>query len=345
MGEAKACSAGGEVTLTLSLAQKHLWEIGAGRLYDLELTYGEDVVKSYFGLRDVRMDGYKFLLNGKSVFQRLVLDQGFYPDGIYTAPSDEALQGDILRAQAVGFNGARLHEKVFEERFLYHCDRLGYIVWGEYPNWGLDVNYPDSVYPVLAEWMEEMERDFNHPAIIGWCPFNETTVEQCRSVLEAVYLATKALDKTRPCIDTSGYFHVKTDIYDVHDYDQDPATFKARYDQLLNGSAYHDRHSRHQPYEIGLPFFVSEYGGIAWDTKGNGWGYGVAPKSKEEFLARLKGLTDALLQNPCIFGYCYTQLTDIEQEQNGIYTYEREEKFPPEVLREIFGGKAVIEDV
>lgn len=344
MGVAVAKSAGGQLSVTLPLAEKHLWEVGCGRLYDLELSFGEDLVKSYFGLREVRMDGYKFLLNGRSVFQRLVLDQGFYPDGIYTAPSDEALCADITRSLAVGFNGARLHEKVFEERFLYHCDRLGYIVWGEYPNWGLDVNYADSVYPVLYEWLEEVERDFNHPALIGWCPFNETTVEQYKPVLKAIYLATKALDKTRPCIDTSGYFHVLTDIYDVHDYDQDPVTFKARYDQLVGGGEYHDRHSRNQPYTVGMPFFVSEYGGIAWDTKGNGWGYGNAPKTKEEYLTRLKGLTDALLQNPCMFGYCYTQLTDVEQEQNGIYTYDRREKFPAEVLREIFGGKAAIEE-
>ena len=194
MGAASVKAEGGLVRLHLPLQETHLWELGCGRLYDLKLTYGEDKVQSYAGLRSVRLDGYRFLLNGKSVFQRTVLDQGFYPDGIYTAPSDQALENDIHLSMACGFNGARLHEKIFEERFLYHCDRLGYMVWGEFPNWGLDVTRPDAVYSVLPEWLEEMERDFNHPALIGWCPFNETWDRDHRkqddNVLRAVFLAT-----------------------------------------------------------------------------------------------------------------------------------------------------------
>ena len=120
------------------------------------------------------ISGEKVLINGKSVFQRLVLDQGFYPDGIYTASTDEALEIDVKLSMAAGFNGARLHEKVFEPRFLYHCDRLGYLVWGEQGNWGMDPSAPDGLKNFLPEWMEAVERDFNHPAIIGWCPFNET---------------------------------------------------------------------------------------------------------------------------------------------------------------------------
>ncbi len=344
VGSAETVCESGTVALTLPLSEKHLWEVGKGRLYDLELTFREDRVKSYFGLRDVRMDGYKFLLNGKSVFQRLVLDQGFYPDGIYTAPSDEALRADVERSLAVGFNGARPHEKVFEERFFYHCDKLGYLVWGEYPNWGLEDGLTASAYPLLCEWIEELKRDFNHPSIIGWCPYNETSVQRYRPGIRTVYRTTKALDPTRPCIDTSGYFHVETDIYDVHDYDQNPESFKKRYDQILNYGEYHDRHSHNQPYPIGMPFFVSEYGGIRWTADQSGWGYGEAPRTEEEFLTRLKGLTDALLQNPCILGYCYTQLTDVEQEQNGIYTYDRREKFPAEQLYPIFAGKAAIEE-
>ena len=200
MACAEADCANGTVTLTLRLQEKQLWEIGNGRLYDLELSFGDDNVKSYFGLRDVRIDGYKFLLNGRSVFQRLVLDQGFYPDGIYTAPSDEALEADVLRSQAVGFNGARPHEKVFEERFLYHCDRLGYIVWGEYPNWGLNDGLKESGYPILTEWLEEMERDFNHPSIIGWCPYNETSVQRYRPGIRSV-----CLDEIRELKVTGGF--------------------------------------------------------------------------------------------------------------------------------------------
>ena len=168
VGSVSAGAAQGELNLALQVSEIHLWEVGAGRLYDLELTFGEDSVHSYFGLRSVQLEGMKFLLNGKSVFQRLILDQGFYPDGIYTAPSDAALEKDITMSMDMGFNGARPHEKIFEERYFYHCDRHGYLVWGEFPNWGLDHSNPRSVFSILPEWLEEVERDRNHPSIIGW---------------------------------------------------------------------------------------------------------------------------------------------------------------------------------
>lgn len=334
-------------TFTIKLNEKHLWDIGCGNLYDITFTFGEDRVKSYFGLREVRLDGHKFRINGRSVFQRLVLDQGFYPDGIYTAPDDKALQNDIKLSLAVGFNGARLHEKIFEERFLYHADRLGYLVWGEFPNWGLDSSYADSIYGILPEWVEEVQRDFNHPAIIGWCPYNETWDENGRKqyddALNIVYKTTKALDPTRPCIDTSGNYHVATDIFCVHDYEQNPEIFKENYDKLMTDGTLYDRHAERQTYN-GEATFVSEYGGIQWSQDKNSWGYGTSPKSAEEFLERFKGLTDALLDNSEMFGLCYTQLTDVEQEQNGLYTYDREPKFDPAFFYKVLRRKAAIED-
>ena len=349
-GTASINCAGGQAVLTLNLTEKHLWEVNVGGLYDLKLTYGDDVVNSYFGLRSIAYRDHKFFLNGKSVFQRLILDQGFYPDGIYTAPSDDELIADIDRSMAMGFNGARLHEKIFEERFLYHADRKGYLVWGEFPNWGLDHSYADSIYGILPEWLEEVERDFNHPAIIGWCPFNETWDmngrRQWNDVLNLVYNATKSADPTRPCIDTSGNYHVdKTDVYDVHDYEQDPAKFAEHFSDYNEfGTMSNGLGNRRQHYDGKTPFFVSEYGGIRWTDKQDGWGYGNAPKTEEEFLARLKGLTDVLLDDDRIFALCYTQLTDVEQEQNGLYTYDRRPKFDPEVVHAIFSRKAAIED-
>lgn len=349
-GAASHISGGGTAVLTVNLQEKHLWEVGNGRLYDLVLKYDRDVVKSYFGLRSLQLEGRKFLINGKSVFQRLVLDQGFYPDGIYTAPSDVELENDIRRSLAMGFNGARLHEKIFEERFLYYCDLHGYIVWGEFPNWGLDHSYADSIYGVLPEWLEEVDRDFNHPAIVGWCPFNETWDQNYRKqfdeLISTVYKATKVVDPTRPCIDTSGHFHVVTDIYDLHDYEQDPAAFAEHYKELgkTNKFNFPQAMEDRQSYDGKSPFFVSEYGGIGWNTKGKAWGYGNIPESPETFLKRLKGLTDVLLDNEKMFGFCYTQLTDVEQEQNGLYTYDRKPKFSPEIIREIFSRKAAIEE-
>ncbi len=360
MGQAKAEKAAGELKLALKLDEIHLWEPGAGRLYDLELSFGEDLVHSYFGLRSIRLDGYKFLINEKSVFQRLILDQGFYPDGIYTAPTDAALERDIDMCMALGFNGARLHEKIFEERFLYHCDRKGYLVWGEYPNWGLNHSRPEALISFLPEWLEELERDRNHPAIIGWCPFNETWDceghPQYKGFLSTVYRVTKAVDPSRPCIDTSGNIHEETDIFDVHDYIQDPGVFKSHYDRLMtDGELYdylgqtHNGYANRQFYDGGITF-VSEYGGIRWaagekdENQRGSWGYGKDVQGMEDFKNRFKGLTDALLDNSRMFGFCYTQLTDVEQEQNGLYTYDRRCKFDPQWIRSVVARKAAIED-
>ena len=361
MGEAIAVNAAGERKVAIRLEELHLWEPGAGRLYDLELSFGDDLVHSYFGMRSIRLEGYKFLINEKSVFQRLILDQGFYPDGIYTAPTDAALERDIDMCMELGFNGARLHEKIFEERFLYHCDRKGYLVWGEYPNWGLDHSNPAALTYFLPEWLEELERDRNHPAIIGWCPFNETWDFEGRpqypGFLSAVYRATKAVDPSRPCIDTSGNCHEETDIFDVHDYNQDPVTFKANYDRLMSEGFLYDqlsqnpgnRHANRQFYNGGITF-VSEYGGIRWaagekdENQRGSWGYGKDVEGLEDFQYRFKGLTDALLDNDRMFGFCYTQLTDVEQEQNGLYTYDRRCKFDPEWVRSVVARKAAIED-
>lgn len=368
VGEAALSVEDGFFTAQLDLSETHLWEPGKGGLYTLLLSFGEDRVKSYFGLRTAKFQGRKFLLNGKSLFQRFVLDQGFYPDGIYTAPTEEDLVKDIQLSFAAGFNGARLHEKVFEARFLYHCDRLGYLVWGEYPNWGLDHAHPLSTETYLNQWSEAVERDFNHPAIIGWCPFNETwgyrEEREKNALLSSLYKLTKRLDPTRPCIDSSGNYRVLSEVYDIHDYDQDTQSFQARWDGLTDriretggvipaedpffNSAPEGPSGRapffNQPYD-NQPIFVSEYGGIRWpDDTVEGWGYGNAPATPEEFFARYKGLTEALLNNPEIFGFCYTQLYDVEQEVNGLYTYGRAQKFDIGLIQKINQQKAAIED-
>lgn len=350
---------GNVARIVLNLNEKHLWEAGCGRLYDISVTLSgkdgiSDSFRGYFGLREVGLDEYGMTLNGKTFFGRWVLDQGFYPDGIYTAPSDEALKDDIIKSLQLGFNGARLHQKVFEPRFLYWADRLGYTVWGEHGNWGLDVSDSGAVTRFLPEWLEAVERDFSHPSLIGWCPFNETWdntetgKRQCDDVLKTVYLATKSADPTRPVIDTSGNYHVVSDIFDVHDYEQDPAKFTENYAHIDEGIV-NDQINRKTPKRQtypGGPVFMSEYGGIKWDVSSgeNGWGYGKAVCSEEEFIARYRALTDSLLDNPHIMGLCYTQLYDVEQERNGLMTYERDFKFDPEIFRAINARKAKIEE-
>lgn len=344
---------GQTVTVTLNLTEKHLWEVGKGGLYSLTLNFGDDEVTSYFGLREVSLSDGVCKINGKPVFQRLILDQGFYPDGIYTAPTKEALKNDILLSMKAGFNGARLHQKIFEPLFLHYCDELGYIVWGEHGNWGLNWTKFESLRYFLLEIEEEIERDFNHPSIIGWCPYNETweidRAFQDADVLRIVYRTVKALDKTRPCIDTSGNYHVETDIFDIHDYEQDYKIFKENYDKLFKENELYDRFPDKQQWK-GEPVFMSEYGGIrvelrdenAENTK-EAWGYGNAARSLEEFYERYDGLTTALIDNPRMLGFCYTQLTDVEQELNGIYNYDRSEKFDAERLYKINTKVAAIE--
>jgi beta-galactosidase/beta-glucuronidase len=290
-------------------------------------------------MRKLTLDDTKMLINDKPVFQRLVLDQGFYPDGIYTAPNDEALVKDIELSLALGFNGARLHQKVFERRFLYYADKMGYMVWGEYGNWGLNHTKSEALEIFMPEWMEAVERDYNSPALIGWCPFNETWNikghEQDNNVLKNIYLLTKAMDKSRPVIDTSGNFHVITDIYDIHDYEQNAEVFKAHYAPMTEGEAVFDNHSNRQKYQ-GQPYFVSEYGGIRWNPQSHeGWGYGSAPKTEEEFVERYVSLATTLLTNPRIFGLCYTQLYDVEQEVNGLYYYDRTPKFSKDIMEKL----------
>ncbi len=355
VGRASAKSLGGALDITLELSETHPWEAGHSRLYDLRLEYGEDRVKSYFGLRSLLLEGYKFKINGEAFFQRFVLDQGFYHDGIYTAPSDEAMINDIKIAQDAGFNGARLHEKVFEPRFLYHCDRMGYPVWGEYPSWGVgNLRYP-ALPNILREWEEVLPRDFNHPSIIGWCPLNETDIGEKKEhddIVELIYKTTKLYDTTRPCIDTSGNFHVITDIFDYHDYIQDTVEFTRCSDKLKNDGILIDQLARRpeckdlQRYK-GEASFCSEYGGMQWDIRNNkeAWGYGNAPVSEAEFVERYKALTEALLKNTKLIGFCYTQLYDVEQECNGLYTYERIPKFDMKIFKSINSQKAAAEDV
>ncbi len=331
------------------------WEPGKPFLYDMTIeTLREgavvDSVRSYFGLRKITIEGNRFLINGRPVFQRLVLDQGFYSDGIYTAPSDQALRRDVELSMAAGFNGARLHQKVFEPRLLYWADKLGYIVWGEFPSWGIALDRPEAMVALVGEWREALRRDRNHPSIIGWCPLNETGTNNCIALTETLLAATQTMDPTRPLLDSSGYTHFlpETDVFDSHDYQGDPGRFAARYAMfgLTGQDPWHNRPGDPRSEYHGQPYFVSEYGGIRVQTErdtGKGWGYGGKSLDRAEFFARYKGLTDAQLDNPNICGFCYTQLTDIEQEQNGVYFYDRTPKYDPALLRDINARAAAYE--
>ncbi len=337
----------------LNLKKKKLWEPGAPFLYDLKLALYSgktkiDELKSYFGLRKITIDGRKILINGKPVFQRLILDQGFYPEGIWTAPSDEELKKDIERSMACGYNGARLHQKVFEPRFLYWADKLGYMVWGEFPNAGYN-NSPEGYAPYVNEWTEVLLRDRNHPAIVGWCAFNEN-FEDKGTLQQMVWKITKAVDPTRPALEASGWMHTlpHPEVMDAHDYTGEPENLRKRWMSYFSAPpegpyppARYFNPSASQA-DRGIPFMVSEIGGIGWATEG-GWSYGSGPKTPDEFYARYQGTIDAMLDNPNLFGFCYTQLTDIEQERNGLYFYDRRPKFDVKRLHAITSRQAAYE--
>jgi beta-galactosidase/beta-glucuronidase len=344
-GNCEVKATGNNVKAVLKLKNLRLWNPGTPVLYYLELKIGDDCVTSYFGMRKIEINGRAVEINGKPVFQRLVLDQGYYPDGIYTAPKDEDLKRDIELSMDAGFNGARMHMKIFEPRYIYWADKLGYMIWGEYPNWGLDDSDERAMLVMLPEWIDELKRDYNSPAIIGWCPFNETSLKRNARFFETVYNVTKAIDSTRPVIDTSGYTHAVTDIYDVHDYDQNVESFKQRYESFLDDDS--NVFINFPPYEKyeGQPYFISEFGGTWWsnDKEAKGWGYGDSPKDMEEFYTRYEGLVNALLDNSKICAFCYTQITDVMQEQNGIYTFDRKPKFDVNRIKKINSRIAAIE--
>ncbi len=348
---------------TVNLSEKHLWEVGDGKLYDVKITYEEDKISSYFGLREVKFDGMNFLLNGKPVFQSFVLDQGYYKNGVYTPLDDNERLKDIICAQNLGFNGSRLHQKVFEPRYLYLCDKLGHMVWGEFASWGVKYDNLEALGTFIGEWTAVVERDFNHPSIILWCPLNETwrDLEDNRKTrdvrfIDSVYQVTKALDITRPCVDVSGGYHGNnTDLYDFHCYESYDNLKKylnelSEKGQLHVPLLYDDNETR-LFYVKGQPVNVSEFGGIQFAknlTVNNvlsinegavesteSWGYGEGATDENSFVERYKNLVELIKSYKEISGYCYTQLYDVEQEENGFFTYDRKPKLTKVAIEKI----------
>ena len=348
------------VPVVVALKKAKLWSPESPFLYDVvyEVKDAEgktlDRVDAYVGMRKVHIDGNKIYLNNKPYYQRLVLDQGFYPDGIWTAPSDEALKHDIEMSKAAGFNGARLHQKVFEERFHYWADKLGYIVWGEMASWDKDFNSVAAARNFLSEWGNIVVRDRNHPALIVWTPFNEefgVPSNEAGRFLTDVYNETRRLDPTRPVNTVSGGIYVISDFCTAHCYEQDGARLHS---MLFDGEKFYqpqgpnggfDRAIRKLYYDGSLPYLLDEFGGIKCaETQpegGNSWGYGDAAPTREDFYTRLEALVKAIVDHSDkICGFCYTQLTDVEQEQNGVYYYDRGEKFDMGRVKAIFQMKA-----
>jgi beta-galactosidase/beta-glucuronidase len=313
-----------------------------------------DTVRSYTALRTIGVEGDRFILNGRPLRLRLVLDQGYWPETGLTAPNDEALLKDVLLAKRLGFNGVRKHQKIEDPRYLYWADRVGLLVWEEMPS---AYRYTTkSIERLTREWIEVLNRDSSHPCIVAWVPLNESwgvpNLPQSfaqRNYVQALYHLTKCLDPTRPVIGNDGWESVATDILGIHDYDAEPERIRKRYGQedvesrllkrerpggrllVVNGDKQIDI-SDH-------PLVLSEFGGIAYSSDGQTWGYSRS-HTPQEFLERFRALLEVVRSLPNLAGFCYTQFADTYQEANGILFSNREPKAPFEDIARAVKGDA-----
>ena len=350
-------TAGANPQAVLRLDRQELWWPERPNLYDLRVELvgagGEvlDRVESYFGQRKVSTHDNKIYLNNEPYYLRMVLDQGYWPESLLTPPTEEAIKYDIEMTKKFGFNGARKHQKVEDPRWLYWCDKLGLIVWGEMAN-AFDIYTDEYVHRFMDEWQRAVERDYNHPSIIAWTPINESwgvfdilTDRRHQAHAKALYYLTHSLDATRLVQDNDGWEHTDvTDIFGIHDYARTGADFAAKYKVLETDRTQIPRNGKEANaygYRYnGTPIVLTEFGGISYRTgsarRENEWGYSGIEPTKEAFLTRLEGLVKAVRENKAIVGYCYTQLTDVEQEINGLMTYDRKPKADPAEFARIF---------
>ena len=325
------------------------WSTKNPNLYDInyKLYYNDkviDTVYSYFGIRDITIKDSKIFLNNEQLYLKLILDQGYWKESHLTPPNEESIIKDIESVLAFGYNGVRKHQKVEDERFLYWCDVKGVLVWGEMANC-YDFN-DVSLQNFTDEWIRIVKQNYNHPSIITWVPINEswgvpnvTISTKQQNFVNSLYYLTKSLDDTRPVISNDGWEHTISDIITIHDYKQDYKEIDDEFKDMSildNLKQYNNKHKLFvDGYKYkGQPIIMSEYGGIAINSN-EGWGYGKQVKDEGEFLDRFKKLTKSIQNIPYISGYCYTQLTDVQQEVNGLMDAERNYKIEPNKISDI----------
>ncbi|TNJ66125.1 glycoside hydrolase family 2 [Paenibacillus hemerocallicola] len=330
--------------------KRRYWAPGHPNLYDVEFRlYRDDVlidqVYSYFGMRKISIEKGQVLLNNMPIYQRLILDQGYWPDSHLTPPSEEALIADIDLLMQMGYNGVRKHMKIEDARFLYWCDVKGVLVWSEM---AATFEFNDqAIQQFTAEWMDIVRQQYNHPSIITWVPFNESwglmnifKDGRQQQWTESIYHLTKAFDPNRPVVTNDGWEHTVSDILTLHDYAETKDVLLkhlASKDEIVNNEkAFNKRkYAFADGYSYkGQPIIVSEFGGVAFESE-KGWGYGKQVASEQDFLERFRGIHEAIKQTEYIVGYCYTQLTDVQQEVNGLLTEERKPKVPISKIQEV----------
>lgn len=308
-----------------------------------------DTVESYTAIRSVAVQGDKFILNGRPMILRLVLDQGYWPDTGLTAPDDQALVHDVLLAKVLGFNGVRKHQKIECQRYLYWADRMGLLVWEEMPS---AYRYTTkSIGRLTAEWPEVIRRDRSHPCIIAWVPFNESwgvpdlpDSPAQRHYVQALYHLTKSLDPSRPVIGNDGWESIATDIIGIHDYDDKPERIGKRYriDDIEAELFKRERPGGRMLFvgddkAVKHPIILTEFGGIALGKEDGIWGYSRSDSS-EELVRRYSALLATVRNLPALAGFCYTQFTDTYQEANGLLYADRTPKAPFEEISKATTG-------
>lgn len=360
--EVTAPPVGSSVSARALISSRKLWSPESPHLYDVtfELISAGDVldrVKSYFGFRAVSVEGRRVAINGQPVYLKMVVDQGYWPGSTMTPPSDEAIQFDIQAVKDMGFNGARKHQKLEDPRYLYWADRLGLLVSSEMANaFRFD---EESMARFQREWREAIERDYNHPSIFVWTPINESWgVQSLREARPQAYLKslvwmTRGFDSTRLVVDNDGYQHTDlTDLFTLHAYSPTGSLLARRYKDLGKPGAPVPvgENQRLAPLPAplipghqynGSPLILSEFGSVAYAFPGQQvrdtvWGGRErVEKTSASALARLRTLYEAIAAIPAITGVCYMQLTDTEDELNGLLTADRRHKYDPRLLREL----------
>ncbi|WP_077534332.1 glycoside hydrolase family 2 protein [Massiliimalia massiliensis] len=317
----------------------HYWSPEEPNLYDLCLMLSidgaeVDKVSSYFGMRKIEAKNGMILLNNKPYIQKMVLDQGYWPESLITPPSDEAILLDLEMTKKFGFNGARKHQKIEDPRYYYWADRLGVLVWGEMPS-GYQFN-TNEIVRLTTEWMEFLERDYNHPCIVCWVPFNESwgirnvfQDEQQQALARSLYELAKAYDPIRLVSTQDGWEQIcPSDICGIHDYTANVEEILNKYksQETIMKSHAQGRILYSENNQYGKqPVLITEYGGIAFSgTSDKEWGYFGTVEDEEEFFKRYEEETLAFWKNDYVWGYAYTQLTDVEQEVNGLMTADRQ---------------------
>jgi len=329
-----------------------LWSPEHPNLIDAEITLEDggniiDEVYSYAGLRSAGWGNGHFLLNGTPYYLRMLLNQGYWPESHLTAPSLDALRHDVEMAKALGYNGVRNHQKVEDPRFLYWCDKLGLLVWGEMANaYNFSVS---AVERFTREWLDVVRRDYNHPSVVSWVPFNESwgvaniaSDPIQRHYVSSIYHLTHALDTTRPVVANDGWEHFIGDIWGVHDYALIGDQIRERYGSSeAVAKSIREHRAYYRPIALsdvehqGQPIMLTEVGGIDYVAGAIELLGPRAAGSEEEFYAHYAEVIDAILDCPTVVGFCYTQLADTEQEKSGLLTEDRGPKFNLERIREI----------